>query len=137
MSNANPNIDVVQIRERVIAQTQRQSDLVPVNPQPTAGKFGFCRRDLSGSKLVVTVKNQGVAPAAASHATVNFATGGTVSPVSLNTPMILAGDSVDVVMAIPSGCFTPDCSFQIVVDAAQEVQESNEGNNFADGLCRG
>jgi subtilase family serine protease len=41
------------------------------------------------------------------------------------------------VMAIPSGCFTPDCSFQIVVDAAQEVQESNEGNNFADGLCRG
>ena len=98
---------------------------------------GFCRRDPSGSKLVVTVKNQGVAPAAASHTTVNFTAGGTVSAVSLSTPMVLAGDSVDVVAAIPSGCFTPDCSFQIVVDAAQEVQESNEGNNVADGLCRG
>jgi hypothetical protein len=112
-------------------------DLVPVNPKPNAGKFGFCRRDPSGGNLVVTVKNQGVAPAAASHTTVNFAVGGTVSPVSVNTPMIMAGASVDVSAAIPPGCFRPDCSFQIVVDAAHEVAESDEGNNVADGLCLG
>jgi CARDB len=112
-------------------------DLVPVNPQPNAGKFGFCRRDPSGGNLLVRVKNQGVAPAAASHTTVNFAVGGTVSPVSVNTPMIVAGASVDVSAAIPPGCFRPDCSFQIVVDAADEVAESDEGNNVADGLCLG
>jgi hypothetical protein len=39
--------------------------------------------------------------------------------------------------AIPAGCFTPDCGFQIVVDSASEVAESNESNNVADGLCLG
>jgi hypothetical protein len=68
---------------------------------------------------------------------VNFFTGGTVSPVTVNTPMIPAGNSVDVAATIPSGCFTPDCAFPIIVDAATEVQESNEANNVADGLCLG
>lgn len=136
-SSAIPSIAVVQIRERVIAQAPGQPDLVPVNPKPDAGKLGFCRRDPTGGKLVVTVRNQGVAPAGTSHTTVNFFTGGTVSPVTVNTPMIPAGNSVDVAATIPSGCFTPDCGFQIIVDAAAEVPESNEANNVADGLCLG
>ena len=136
-SKTNPSIDVVQIRERIIAQAPRQPDLVPVNPQPNAGKLGFCRRDPSSGRLVVTVRNQGVGPAGPSHTTVNFTTGRTVTPVTVNTPMIPAGTTVDVMAAIPSGCFTPDCAFQIVVDSASEVAESNETNNVADGLCRG
>ena len=135
--SATPSIDVVQIRERVIAQAPGQPDLVPVNPKPDAGKFGFCRRDPTGSKLLITVRNQGVAPAGASHTTVNFVTGGTVSPVTVITPMILAGSSADVAATIPSGCFTPNCAFQIIVDVATEVQELNEANNVADGLCLG
>ena len=109
---------MVQIRERIIAQAPRQPDLVPVNPQPNAGKLGFCRRDPSSGRLVVTVRNQGVGPAGASHTNVNFTTGRTVTPVTVNTPMIPAGTTVDVMAAIPAGCFTPDCAFQIVVDSA-------------------
>ena len=114
--DATPSIDVVQIRERVIAQAPGQPDLVPVNPKPNAGKFGFCRRDPTSGRLLVTVRNQGVGPAGTSHTNVNFFTGRTVTPVTVNTPMIPAGTSVDVTAAIPSGCFTPDCAFRIVVD---------------------
>ena len=87
-SKTNPSIDVVQIRERIIAQAPRQPDLVPVNPQPNAGRLGFCRRDPSSGRLVVTVRNQGVGPAGPSHTNVNFTTGTTVTSVTVNTPTI-------------------------------------------------
>ena len=80
------------------------------------------------------MKNQGVAPAAASQTKVTFSTGATVT---VATPVIAAGSSVDVAAAIPSGCFGPDCAFQIVVDANTEVDEFDEGNNVADGACLG
>jgi photosystem II stability/assembly factor-like uncharacterized protein len=120
--------------ERVSGQPLTQPplpDLVPVNPQPSSGASGFCR--LVGGRLVVTVRNQGVAPAGASQTTVNFAG---VGPVSVNTPPIPAGGSADVVVSIPSTCFVgTECRFHIVVDSALQVEESNEDNNTADGLC--
>ena len=73
------------------------------------------------------MRNQGAGPAGPSHTTVNFTTGTTVTPVTVNTPMLPAGNAVDVMAAIPSGCFTPNCAFQIVIDSASEVAESNEG----------
>ena len=83
------------------------------------------------------MRNQGVGPAGPSHTNVNFTTGTTVTSITLNTPTIPAGTTVDVMAAIPANCFTPDCAFQIVVDSASEVAESNETNNVADGLCLG
>ena len=127
---------MVQIRERIIAQAPRQPDLVPVNPQPNAGRLGL-RSNPSSGRLVVTVRNQGAGPAGPSHTTVNLTTGTTVTPVTANTPMLPAGNVVDVMAVMPLGCFTPNCAFQIVVNSASEVAESNEGNNLADGLCLG
>jgi len=123
--------------ERVAARGEKvasgQPDLVPVNPQPTAGKFGFCRRDPSGANMIVTVKNQGTAPAGASQTTVKFSSG---APVVVATPAIPSG-SVDILAPIPSGCFAPDCFFQITVDSGLAVDESDETNNVADGACLG
>jgi hypothetical protein len=97
-----------------------------------SGKLGFCR-GVPG-KLVLTVKNQGAAPAGASHMTVKFG-GGT--SVSVNTPTIPAGGSVDLLVAIPNGCFQSDCPFEITVDSALEVVESDETNNVDYGYCLG
>jgi subtilase family serine protease len=83
------------------------------------------------------VGNQGAGPAGPSRTTVNFTTGNTVTSVTMNTPVIPVGSTLDVMAAIPAGCFRPDCAFQIVADSSAEVGESNEANNVADGLCRG
>jgi hypothetical protein len=120
--------------ERVSGQPLAQPaspDLVPVNPRPP-DPSGFCRLDGHG-RLIVTVRNQGTADAGASLTTVNFAG---VGPVSVNTPPIPAGASVDVFVSIPSACYVgTQCRFQIVVDSALQVEESNEDNNTAAGLC--
>ena len=104
-------------------------DLIPL-PDP---ETGFCRRDERGD-LIVTVKNQGSADAGASTTTVHFAPGGVFSQP---TPPIAAGAAVDLLFPIPAGCFSPDCNFQIVVDSAQQVTESDETNNIATGACLG
>lgn len=110
---------------------QGLADLIPV-PDPKPG-VGFCRRDAQG-RLIVTVKNQGTADAGPSETKVAFSGGGTVS---VPTPAIPAGGSVDVFVPIPPGCFSPDCGFRITVDAAAVVSESNEVNNTASGSCLG
>jgi subtilase family serine protease len=38
---------------------------------------------------------------------------------------------------IPPGCFDSDCEFRITVDVNNDVAESNEANNTADGVCIG
>ncbi len=105
-------------------------DLLPVRDSV----LGFCKRDSIG-RLLVTVRNQGVAPAPASITTIAFTSGGTVS---VPTPPIGVGISVPLPpIAIPGACFSPDCSFRITVDATAVVAESNEGNNSAVGTCIG
>jgi hypothetical protein len=106
-------------------------DLIPV-PDPQPG-VGFCRRDEKGN-LIVTVLNQGTAGAGPSVTEVDF---GAFGVFSLPTPALAAGASVDLLFPIPPGCFRPDCSFRITVDANSQVVESNEGNNFASGTCLG
>jgi len=107
-------------------------DLIPV-PDPRPG-VGFCRLDEQG-RLLVRVKNQGTADAPASTTTVHFAPGGSFD---LPTPAIPAGGTVDLPpLPIPGPCYNPDCNFRIVVDSKNEIVESDEGNNFASGLCLG
>jgi subtilase family serine protease len=87
-----------------------------------------------GKQLRVTVKNQGNENAAASKTTVTFLN----KPFTLDTPPISAGGSVDLLFNLPSGCFSPDCSFKITADSANQINESsNEGNNSANGRCIG
>jgi hypothetical protein len=63
---------------------------------------------------------------------------------AVTTPLV-AGDSVEVRVPIPTGCFSPDCNFTIQLDNNGEVEElkhdafdtSHEDNNIASGMCIG
>ncbi len=116
--------------ERVSPRRQevKLPDLIPV---PDANG-SFCkRRDLT---LTVTVKNQGASGAGPSVTGVDFFAFG---KVSMPTPPLGPGASVDLLFPIPPGCFDPDCEFRITVDANNQVNESDEGNNIASGTCLG
>ncbi len=99
---------------------------------PRPGPNGFCRRE--DGVLIVTVCNQGSAPAGPSTTTVDFPGH---DSVSVPTPAIPAGGCVDIKADIPVGCFDPDCEFRITVDSAGVVTESDETNNTATGRCIG
>lgn len=100
-------------------------DLIPV-PDATGS---FCRVRAG----VVTVRNQGTAPAGPSTTVVDFVTHGTVN---VPTPALPAGTSTDLLVPIPPGTFD-DFEFRITVDALNQVSERNEGNNTASGSCIG
>jgi hypothetical protein len=104
-------------------------DLIPV---PDANG-SFCKR--KDSMLTVTVKNQGTSGAGSSVTEVDFL--GFPPKVSMPTPPLAPGASVDLFFPIPPGSFNPDCEFRITVDANNQVNESNEGNNIANGRCLG
>lgn len=104
-------------------------DLIPV---PDANG-SFCKTE-DNRTLIVTVRNQGMAGAGPSTTRVDFAAHGVVD---LPTPALAPGASVDLPFPIPPGCFDPDCEFRIIVDVSNNVMESDEGNNFASGTCRG
>lgn len=109
-------------------------DLVPSNPQPGTGKFGFCRFDASGKNLIVTVKNQGATAAGPSQTEVTFKD---EDPVTQSTPAIPAGGSIDLLFEKPPSCKVPGCEFEIRVDSGRSVDEADETNNVATGLCLG
>lgn len=113
--------------------SQHVPDLVPFSPSGT-DPTAFCRIEQNGKLLRVSVKNQGNADAGPSKTTVIFGN----TPLTLDTPAIPAGGSVDLLFKVPSGCFSPDCSFKITVDSNNQVDElNNEGNNSANGGCIG
>ena len=100
---------------------------------PSPGENGsFCRREQGN--LIVTVCNQGAAPAGPSVTEVDFGSYGTVS---MPTPPLAAGACVDLKFPIPPGCNDPDCEFQIRVDANNDVEEEDETNNLASDTCIG
>lgn len=105
-------------------------DLVPANP---GNWVGFCDIDNSG-RLVVHIKNQGLETAESSYVEVDFASFGDFVKL---VPAIPAGNTATVTFNIPSGCFNPDCGFEITVDIYDEVDESNELNNSEIGNCIG
>jgi len=85
--------------------------------------------------LRVTVRNQGNGNAGASKTTVFFGNG---PVITLDTPPVAAGGSVDLLFTVPANCFSPDCSFRITVDSENQVNEfANEGNNSVGGGCLG
>jgi CARDB len=125
---AHSSIDVEQVSERRKGGVVGLPDLIPV-PDSTGS---FCR--IRDGQLVVTVRNQGSGLAGPSTTRVDF---GAFGVVNVPTQALDPGDSVDVLAAIPPGCFSPDCGFRITVDATSQVTESNEGNNTASGICIG
>jgi len=106
-------------------------DLLPVNPD---NWVNFCDVDNYGN-LIVHIKNQGTAAAGPSTLEVDFVQYGQIlKPV----PSLLAGETIDILISIPFGCYDPDCGFEITVDSADVIDESNELNNSqTGGLCIG
>lgn len=108
-------------------------DLVPVK---APGNPTFC--EIEGGNLKVFVKNQGTADASGSEVEVVFHMGdGVQQPVRGATGPISQGATDTVLIPIPAGCYNPDCDFTITVDIVNEINESNEGNNVAQGSCIG
>ncbi len=100
-----------------------EPDLIPL---PVAG---FCR---DGS-VVVTLRNQGPSDADSSTTTVTFAGG---RSVQLPTPAIEGGRIESLPsLTIPAECFAPNCFFQVIVDANNDIEESDETNNSAEETC--
>ena len=108
-------------------------DLVPDNPP---GMAGYCNVDDSNN-LIVYVKNQGEADAPASSVKVQFNLSSGVQEFFGTVEAIPVGETKSVSFAIPFGCFNPDCDFTITVDSNENVLESEELNNSANGSCVG
>ncbi len=120
----------------VVTQTVDFADLVPFLPP---GAASYCRRDDEVGDLLVAVRNQGTANAVGSDTTVTFYVSGKPVPTTRPTPAIAAGaNSPDVSFPIPSGCFNPNCVFDIRVNSNGAVTESNTTNNQAlNNVCLG
>lgn len=114
-----------------------QNPCIPPPPPPKPNLVpvqmhgGYCTRNASGD-LVVRIRNAGTATAGPSHTLVDF---GRVR-YHRNTPSLSPGQSFDLTVAIPAGCFDPDCHFVIEADENDVVSESNE-NNAVLGVCIG
>jgi subtilase family serine protease len=100
-----------------------EPDLIPL-PQA-----GFCR----DATVVITLRNQGPSDADASTTTVTFAGGGSTE---LPTPSVEGGRIATLAaVPIPAQCFAPDCFLQVIVDANDDIDESDENNNTAELTC--
>jgi hypothetical protein len=109
-------------------------DLVAERRTGGTGAEGFCRRDDAGN-LVVRVRNQSNADVLVQTTTVVvFSPGG---PRTGTTAPMPRGSFADVTLPIPAECFNADCDFTITVDSDEAVDESDEDNNTADGICVG
>jgi subtilase family serine protease len=109
------------------------ADLIPFDPSNSQ----FCRLAASTGNLLVQVWNQGAATAGAFQTQVTFSVSGKGVVVSASAPGLAPSHSTDLSFAIPSSCFSADCSFTIAVDSGNAVAESNESNNTASGRCIG
>ena len=111
-------------------------DLLPV-PQISSfnpPRFSFCVRD--EDNFYITVKNQGGGSAAQSVTVIDF--GSTGGAFDIVTSPLNPGDSVVLTQPIPAACFNPDCSFTILVNQNNVVDEGGaDGNNTAAGQCIG
>ena len=104
-------------------------DLLPV-PGPEGH---FCR--VSNGRMVVTVRNQGNAAAAATVTEIDYLQG---TRESAPTPALAAGAAADVSFAIPAGFLSGEGNhpFRITADKAASEVESNETNNVVAGNCQ-
>ena len=138
MIGGHSSIHVEQIRERIIKDDGEEpslADLIPVpNADPPYPPEAFCR--IKDKGLLITVKNQGAAGAAASITEVMF----TRVNVSVLRPTPALAPTVETDLHFPfppNGCTGgfETCPFRITVDHGGTVPESNEVNNVALGSC--
>ncbi|MEO8446423.1 MAG: CARDB domain-containing protein [bacterium] len=109
-----------------------KTDLQPVIPAGTE-PYSFCRRDRNGNLLLVAIKNQGSEDSGPSVTTVLFGT----QKISIDTPPIKAGGTVELQFRFPVNCFDPDCEFTIMADSENQINEGDaEKNNSVTEVCK-
>ena len=128
-------MDQLQVKMDDVQAACAPADLLPV-ALPGSNPPDFCREDGHGN-LVVEVKNQGLTNAPASTLRVTFTTPTGPVPVDVPTPALAGGGAfIDLAVPIPSGCLSAStCPFQVAVDVADVVVESDNTNNNASGVC--
>jgi len=116
-------------------------DLLPINPGNIVNN---CTTPDNAWKLKITVKNQGKTASQPCSTSVTFwvtvPNTSTSEPktIDIPTPAIAPGQSVEIGPAdMPPTCYRPDCTFKIVVDSKNQIDELNENNNIMSGLCMG
>jgi hypothetical protein len=120
---------------RVLVGIPPSADLLPLPQEDVLPEDAYCRR--KGSTLIVVLANQGNEDAPPSSTAVTFFVEDEPVERIIPTPEIPAGDVQTVTFPIPEGCYDPNCEFIIHVDAFDDVEESNNGNNIAEGRCGG
>jgi hypothetical protein len=103
---------------------------------PIANLGTYCPRDKEGA-LVVNIRSSGSETSPDTTTRVTFAH---VGDVTIATPPIAPGDTVQHHVPIPSECFEKgegNCTIVIHADAFLDVTESSEANNEVTGVCPG
>lgn len=114
-------------------QTDNKKDLLP-DLVPLKYLKNFCNLDVQ-CRLVVTVKNQGFAAAPQSTTRVIFFEPGDGSTVDIPTPGIPPLEQVDL-DPIPIPITSKGYAlFTVIVNAKNEILESDKGNNTVHGAC--
>ena len=112
----------------------RNPDVLPIKSagQPD-NETGFCKVVDNATKVIFSIKNNG-SDSPAPSGTVEFPSGGSVP---FTAPMAIpAGETIELpAINIPTGCFSPDCSFKITITPVPD--ESITSNNSAQGRCIG
>jgi hypothetical protein len=104
-------------------------DLLPV-PGPEGH---FCR--IENGRMIVTVRNQGTAAAAATVTEVDYLQG---NRETAPTPALAVGATANMSFAVPAGFLSGEGNhpFRITADKAATETESNETNNVVAGNCQ-
>ncbi len=151
---AHSSIEVVPVAERVKTRipppVEEQANLVPEPAFPAPGpglpeglpQTLYCGDNGPAGGAARSVeaiaRNVGAAPAGASTARVSFASG---EVVEIAVTPLLADGGAPLSVEIPPGCYGPGfsgrCDFEIVVDVADAVAESDEGDNSVAAHCIG
>ena len=112
-----------------------RADLLPLPAPGSAGPEGLCRLSPDLTRLQVHVYNQGTTLSALSTVHLEFANN--LEGVDVPTPELIRGGSAIVEVSIPLSCYdaSNNCHFRIGVDFTNAVEESDEINNNAAGVC--
>jgi hypothetical protein len=107
---------------------------VAVPERPDLIVSGSCHRVEDTQLLAVSISNRGASRASPSTTRVDFRSDPTQS--FLRETRTMAARSVQTFeLDIPPACFRADCQWKIIVDSANQVDETDEGNNTFAGRC--
>lgn len=113
---------------------------VSLAPPVTVPPAVWCNSPTGSLELTITVENVGSLPAEESVTRISYAMlGGEEEDHFVNFPSLAPGDVVSLSTVMPVGCFFPggegSCSFTIVVDDPDDIEETVESDNVAVGSC--